>query len=105
MKSKILSIFVCLIAIWMLIFCISKFFLPNLETVTITKQEPLVYITTYGEKYHSEWCHYLKQSSHPIGREKAIKQGYLIKVLSVLLYHVIGKVSIVFCRFKEILFR
>lgn len=37
----------------------------------------IVYITTYGEKYHTSSCQYLYNSSTAIRKGKAIKTGYL----------------------------
>lgn len=38
--------------------------------------EDTVYITDTGEKYHRAGCQYLRKSSHPISRERAIAAGY-----------------------------
>lgn len=46
----------------------------SLETVTAT--EPRVYVTTYGEKYHSSGCSYLSQSRHSMGLYEARNAGY-----------------------------
>lgn len=35
----------------------------------------IVYVTNTGEKYHRNWCSYLK-SKNPITKDKAISQGY-----------------------------
>lgn len=35
-----------------------------------------VYITTYGEKYHREYCRYLTHTKEEIELEKAKKWGY-----------------------------
>ena len=46
------------------------------EYETITEQQPKVYITKYGECYHSAGCQYLWNSSNPIGLYKAKSEGY-----------------------------
>lgn len=38
--------------------------------------EPLVYITRTGKKYHNVDCNYLSASAIPIGKFKAIDDGY-----------------------------
>ncbi len=42
----------------------------------LTLASPLVYITTYGKKYHVGTCRYLKKSKHPIDLEQAVERGY-----------------------------
>jgi len=39
-------------------------------------EEPRVFVTTYGECYHSPHCHYLKNSSIEIGLNQAQEKGY-----------------------------
>lgn len=46
------------------------------KTETVTTTEPRVYVTTYGEKYHSAGCSYLAKSSRAIGKQEAISKGY-----------------------------
>lgn len=46
------------------------------KTETVTATEPRVYVTTYGEKYHSAGCSYLAKSSRAIGKQEAISKGY-----------------------------
>lgn len=46
------------------------------ETETVTATEPRVYVTTYGERYHSAGCSYLAKSSRAIGKQEAISKGY-----------------------------
>lgn len=68
------------------ILCIPVFFIfyaiinannsPSYKTETVTDTEPRVYITTYGERYHSSNCSYLSQSKIPIGKYEAISKGY-----------------------------
>ena len=42
----------------------------------VTKTEPKVYITDYGDKYHSYDCQYLYDSKTAIGLYKAKDEGY-----------------------------
>ena len=46
------------------------------ETETVTATEPRVYVTSYGEKYHSNGCQYLYKSAHAMGKQEAISKGY-----------------------------
>lgn len=46
------------------------------KTETVTATEPRVYVTTYGEKYHSAGCSYLAKSQIPMGKQEAISKGY-----------------------------
>lgn len=48
----------------------------SLKTETITAIEPKVYVTTYGECYHSAGCSYLAKSQIPMGKQEAISKGY-----------------------------
>ena len=58
------------------------FYLPSSTAVclvsadTITKTEPKVYITAYGDCYHHPSCGYLWSSRNAIGLYKAQAQGY-----------------------------
>jgi hypothetical protein len=45
-------------------------------TKTEIRNDPKVYITQYGTKYHSKDCFYLTQSKIAISRYKAIDNGY-----------------------------
>ena len=76
MKRNIVMMIICLAAVWMMVFGLSKCFVPDYEQVPVSRIEPLVFVTTYGVKYHSENCHHLKSSRHPIGEEKAKSKGY-----------------------------
>ena len=44
--------------------------------VPITDDDPIVYITETGTKYHRDGCQFLKKSKIPIKKSEAIKQGY-----------------------------
>ncbi len=46
------------------------------NTTTEIRNDPKVYITQYGTKYHSKDCFYLSQSKIAISRYKAIDDGY-----------------------------
>lgn len=76
MKHKLFSFIICAAILFLPIFGITKILIPNYETVIEQETEPLVYVTTYGENYHSGGCHYTSSSRHAIGRQKAITQGY-----------------------------
>lgn len=65
---KIISIFViCITATVALTFAINAAFRHD---------EPLVYVTQTGAKYHSDGCGYLWASAIPIGQYQADKSGY-----------------------------
>ena len=49
---------------------------PVYEYETITEEQPKVYVTDYGECYHSGGCQYLWNSSNAIGLYKAKSNGY-----------------------------
>lgn len=76
MKTKILMFFLCVSVVFPPVFAIMKEALPGYETVIERESEPLVYITSHGEKYHNRSCHYLKSSRIAIGKKKAISKGY-----------------------------
>lgn len=46
------------------------------KTETYTATEPRVYVTTYGERYHSAGCSYLAKSQRAMGKQEAISKGY-----------------------------
>ena len=55
----------------------------SVETVEILPEDAIspvhsniVYVTTYGEKYHREQCSYLLRSKKAISLEQAIEQYY-----------------------------
>ena len=43
---------------------------------TSSSTDGTVYITDYGNKYHTSDCKYLKKSSIPISKSEAIQKGY-----------------------------
>ena len=45
-------------------------------TVTLAKQDCVVYVTRSGHKYHRAGCRYLRRSSIPMSRSKAIGAGF-----------------------------
>lgn len=47
-----------------------------LVTDELTFEGATVYVTNYGEKYHTETCYHLRKSKIPIDLESAIEQGY-----------------------------
>ena len=49
---------------------------PTYESVPYTVEEPKVYVTQYGDCYHSSDCSYLHSSRIAKGKDKAIEQGY-----------------------------
>ena len=49
---------------------------PTYESVPYTVEEPRVYVTTYGDCYHSSDCSYLHSSRIAKGKDKAQEQGY-----------------------------
>ena len=49
---------------------------PTYESVPYTVEEARVYVTNYGDCYHSADCSYLHSSKIAIGRNKARNQGY-----------------------------
>ena len=49
---------------------------PTYENVPYTIEEPKVYVTTYGDCYHSYSCSYLHSSRISKGKEQARSQGY-----------------------------
>ena len=46
------------------------------EKTEYCAQEPRVYVTDHGERYHSFGCHYLSRSRNAKGLYKARSQGY-----------------------------
>lgn len=49
---------------------------PTFESVPYTVEEARVYVTNYGDCYHSSTCSYLHSSKIAIGKNKARSQGY-----------------------------
>ena len=49
---------------------------PTSESVPYTVEEARVYVTDYGDCYHSSTCSYLHSSRNAIGKNKARSQGY-----------------------------
>ena len=49
---------------------------PTYESVPYTVEEERVYVTNYGDCYHSSDCSYLHSSKIAIGKNKARSQGY-----------------------------
>ena len=49
---------------------------PTYESVPYVVEEPKVYVTNYGDCYHSSDCSYLHSSRKAKGKDKAQEQGY-----------------------------
>lgn len=49
---------------------------PTYESVPYVVEEPKVYVTNYGDCYHSSDCSYLRSSRVAKGKDKAKEQGY-----------------------------
>ncbi len=82
MKNKFFKWLLLYLTICIPLFFSSLLFLNCQGTTEIkyreeieVKVEPRIYVTTYGEKYHSRDCSYL-QSIHAKGLYEAKKQGY-----------------------------
>ena len=68
------------IAYWfiLVLVCLIGFF-PNIQaniTVQAASGSTTVYITDYGEKYHTSTCQYLYDSKHSISLSRAVERGY-----------------------------
>lgn len=50
---------------------------PEYRYETVTATEPRVYVTNYGECYHSSTCGYLHTSRIAKGKNQAISEGYV----------------------------
>lgn len=49
---------------------------PTYESLPYVVEEPRVYVTNYGDCYHSSDCSYLHSSMIAKGKDKAKEQGY-----------------------------
>ncbi len=49
---------------------------PTYESLPYTVEEARVYVTNYGDCYHSSDCSYLHSSKIAIGKDKARSEGY-----------------------------
>ena len=76
MKTRLPLFFLLLIFLFTPIFLITRNILPDHKKIIKNEVEPLVYVTTYGKKYHSENCHYLERSKRTIGKQQALSKGY-----------------------------
>ena len=56
-------------AIWIFVFLV-------LTVSVLFAEDPIVYITKTGTKYHTASCSYLRKSKIPISLSDAIRQGY-----------------------------
>lgn len=68
------------IAYWFILVFVSLWaFFPNIQgniTVQAASGSTTVYITDYGEKYHTSTCQYLHDSKHSISLSRAVERGY-----------------------------
>ena len=78
LKKIALYLFISLIAITVImgISFLNNEKNPTYESVPYTVEEARVYVTNYGDCYHSSECSYLHSSKIAIGRNKARNQGY-----------------------------
>jgi len=61
------------------VFLLLLVFSPNIQadiTVQAASGSTTVYITDYGEKYHTSTCQYLYESRHSISLSSAVERGY-----------------------------
>lgn len=51
---------------------------PTIGSLTQAQEtrDCVVYVTRTGERYHKEWCSYLRYSRFAISRSEAIQRGY-----------------------------
>lgn len=68
-KKIIITVALCIVAIIVLTPIVDVYF---------KHEEPRVYITQTGSKYHSRNCSYLRTSAIPIGLYEAVNQGYTV---------------------------
>ena len=74
MNKKTVIIVVCVLTICVAVTAALTFVI----NISLKHEEPLVYITRTGSKYHSRDCGYLWGSAIPIGMGDAIKSGYTV---------------------------
>ena len=75
-KHTIIVILICIPMAFLWYFIINANSTPSYKTETVTATEPRVYVTTYGDRYHSAGCSYLAKSQHAMGKHEAISKGY-----------------------------
>ncbi len=72
----IISLVLCATVSCLVSFLITTISPTSYENQTVTITEPRIYVTIYGECYHSEDCTYLYHSKIPMGKQQAINNGY-----------------------------
>lgn len=75
-KHTIIVLLLCIPMAFLWYAIINENNTKSYKTETVTATEPRVYVTTYGERYHSAGCSYLSKSQIPIGKQEAISKGY-----------------------------
>lgn len=75
-KHAIIVIILCIPMAFLWYVIINANSTPSYKTETVTATEPRVYVTTYGDRYHSAGCSYLAKSQHAMGKQEAISKGY-----------------------------
>ena len=75
-KHTTIVILICIPMAFLWYFIINANSTPSYKTETVTATEPRVYVTTYGDRYHSVGCSYLAKSQHAMGKHEAISKGY-----------------------------
>ncbi len=75
-KHTIIVILICIPMAFLWYFIINANSTPSYKTETVTATEPRVYVTTYGDRYHSAGCSYLAKSQHAMGKHEATSKGY-----------------------------
>ena len=78
MKNKIIKYTLGLLAVFIVVFLVSFALEDKTEYKynSTYEEQPLVYVTKYGDCYHSINCHYLSQSRIEKGLYQAQKSGY-----------------------------
>ena len=71
---RVTRLFVLLLVV--LTFSLSIIKAPSPQSAIAASGSTTVYITTYGECYHTAYCQYLNKSSVSISLSTAIKKGY-----------------------------
>lgn len=71
---RVNHLFVLLLVV--LTFSVSIIKAPSPQAAIAASGSTTVYITTYGECYHTAYCQYLNKSSVSISLSTAIKKGY-----------------------------
>ena len=75
-KHTTIVILICIPMAFLWYFIINANSTQSYKTETVTATEPRVYVTTYGDRYHSAGCSYLAKSQHAMGKHEATSKGY-----------------------------